>query len=103
MTEQDNEAQHIKCASCKCKYHNNDESIKDNFGFKRLGDRYKCCVKCRANRVAYYKANAGVLSDNQYTMYYVPCDRCGHKIYKYQMTRHIEICSQYYKPQDKRI
>ena len=46
MTENNNDDKHIKCTTCKCMYHNNDESIKDNFGFNRLGETYKCCVKC---------------------------------------------------------
>ena len=45
MAEQGDDT-YIKCSRCKCKYHNNDESIKDNFGFNRLGETYKCCVKC---------------------------------------------------------
>jgi hypothetical protein len=81
-------------------YHNNDESIKDNFGFKRLGERYKCCVKCRTIKKDYYKANAGVLCDNQYKMYYEPCEICNNKVYKYAMKRHMEVCRQYYKPRD---
>ena len=100
MTEQDKDDTHIKCVTCKCKYHNNDESIKDNFGFKRLGEMYKCCVKCRTKRKDYYKANAGVLCDNQYERYYEPCEICNHKVYKYSMKRHMEVCRQYYKPRD---
>ena len=38
---------YIKCSNCKCKYHNNDENIKDDFGYNRSGERFKCCVKCR--------------------------------------------------------
>ena len=65
MAEPDNDDKHIKCFKCKCKYLNHDESIKDNFGFKRLGDRYKCCVKCRTKAKDYYKANASEIGDNQ--------------------------------------
>ena len=42
MTEQ-----FVVCGRCSCKYHNNEESIKEHFGIKRLGERYKTCVKCR--------------------------------------------------------
>ncbi len=38
---------YITCSNCKCKYHNNDEYIKNDFGYNRLGERFKCCLKCR--------------------------------------------------------
>ena len=100
MAENSNDDTLIKCSRCKCKYHNNDESFKDNFGFKRLGDRYKSCVKCRTRAKDNYTANARDISDYQYNRYYVPCERCGYKIYKYQMTHHQDICSKYNKPRD---
>lgn len=37
----------ISCSRCHIKYHNTSESITKNFGYKRLGDRYKLCIKCR--------------------------------------------------------
>ena len=39
---------YVKCSKCKCKYHNKDDNIKEDFGYNRLGDRFKCCVKCGA-------------------------------------------------------
>ena len=45
----DNEEKYISCSRCKCKYHNTSESISKHFGYKRLGDRYKLCMKCRAS------------------------------------------------------
>ena len=48
MTEQ-----FVKCSRCACKYHNNEENIKQDFGFKRLGERYKLCVKCRDKHAGY--------------------------------------------------
>ena len=56
MAEQGNDT-YIKCSRCKCKYHNNDESISDNFGFNRLGKTYKCCVKCRNCKAQYQRYN----------------------------------------------
>ena len=44
---------YIKCSKCKCKYHNNDDNIKTDFGHNRLGERFKCCVKCRAREREY--------------------------------------------------
>jgi DNA polymerase-3 subunit alpha len=41
------EKQYIMCSKCKSKYHDNEEDVKEHFGYKRLGDRYKTCIKCR--------------------------------------------------------
>jgi len=41
--------EYIKCSNCKCKFINNDEHTKFDFGYNRLGKRFKCCVKCREN------------------------------------------------------
>jgi len=38
--------EYVKCAVCKCKYLN-ENSINENFGFNRLNQKYKSCVKCR--------------------------------------------------------
>ena len=38
---------HIKCMRCKCKYINDDDNIKNDFGYNRLNERFKTCVKCR--------------------------------------------------------
>ena len=38
---------YIKCSKCNCKYNNDDESIKTNFGYTRLNERFKTCCKCR--------------------------------------------------------
>ena len=37
----------IKCMGCNSKYINDDEHIKCDFDYNRLGDRNKSCVKCR--------------------------------------------------------
>ena len=37
----------LKCAVCKCKYIDDDEHIKVDFGYNILKERYKSCVKCR--------------------------------------------------------
>lgn len=39
----------INCSRCHSKYKNTQESISKYFGYKRLGDRYKLCMKCRSN------------------------------------------------------
>ena len=48
MTEQSETDKYIKCSKCKCKYINDDEHIKDDFGYNRLNERFKTCVKCRS-------------------------------------------------------
>ena len=53
MTEtnkMDNKEECISCSRCKRKYHNTSESIENNFGYKRLGDRYKLCINCRKSK-----------------------------------------------------
>ena len=47
MAEHSGEDKYIKCSKCKCKYINDDEHIKADFGYNRLNERYKTCVKCR--------------------------------------------------------
>ena len=40
MTEQHGEDKYIKCSRCKCKYINDDNNIKNDFGFTRLNERF---------------------------------------------------------------
>ena len=47
MTEDNRIDKYIKCSRCKCKYINDNEHIKHDFGYNRLEERYKTCVKCR--------------------------------------------------------
>ena len=47
MAEFSGEGKYIKCSKCKCKYINDEEHIKQDFGYHRLNVRYKCCMKCR--------------------------------------------------------
>jgi hypothetical protein len=48
MTEENNKDRYIICSNCKCKYINDEEHISKDFGYTRLEERYKTCVKCRA-------------------------------------------------------
>ena len=57
MTEQNGSDKHIKCSNCKCKFINDDEHIETDFGYNRLNERYKTCVRCRAKQRAYAEAN----------------------------------------------
>lgn len=47
MAEQNECDKYIKCSKCRCKYINDDEHIKKDFGYNRLEERFKTCVKCR--------------------------------------------------------
>ena len=47
MTEQGEADKYTKCSKCRCKYINDDEHIKKEFGYNRLEERFKTCVKCR--------------------------------------------------------
>ena len=53
MAEQSGSDKFIKCTNCKCKYINEPEHIKTDFGYSRLNERYKTCVKCRTRNNAY--------------------------------------------------
>ena len=46
MSEECGDIKYIKCSKCKCKYINDDEHIKSDFGFNRLNKIFKTCVKC---------------------------------------------------------
>ena len=36
MAEQSSDDKYIKCSRCSCKYHNNDDNIKNDVGHHRL-------------------------------------------------------------------
>ena len=47
MSGRSEQDKYIKCKGCKCKYINDEEHIKEDFGYNRLGEQLKSCVKCR--------------------------------------------------------
>ena len=55
MTERSEADKYIKCSKCRCKYINDDEHVKSDFGYNRLEERFKTCVKCRINNRSYSK------------------------------------------------
>ena len=55
MTEENNHDQYIVCSNCKCNYINDEEHINTDFGYTRLEERYKTCVKCRAKNKVHTK------------------------------------------------
>ena len=40
--------EYIICNKCQCKYTNDEEHIRTDFGYTRLEERYKTCKKCIA-------------------------------------------------------
>ena len=105
MTEQSESDKYIKCSKCKCKYINDDEHIKSDFGYKRLGEVYKSCVKCRDKRnqpnikeydKQYYENNKEKICEysRQYkekqrnNQVVIECEYCGNKIKSVYMKIH---------------
>ena len=71
MTENNSTETCIKCSRCKCKYINDDIHIKIDFGYNRLNERLKTCVKCRDN---------GKIKTT--------CSKCGFEVVKQLISRH---------------
>ena len=63
MTEQDSKDKYIKCSRCKCKYINDDNHNKTDFGYDRLNERYKTCVTCRERHKQYVSNNTEKIKD----------------------------------------
>ena len=55
MAEQDSKDKYIECSRRKMKQHNNDDRIKDHFGYNRLGEQLKTRTKFVEKRTKYYK------------------------------------------------
>ena len=47
MTEEGKNDNYIICSKCRSKYINDEEHIANDFGYTRLEERYKTCVRCR--------------------------------------------------------
>ena len=74
MAEQSEEPKYIICSKCHCKYINDEENIKIYFGHKRLGDRYKTCLKCRTRKPVISTSSSS--TDNELTkkVYDIRCN-----------------------------
>ena len=53
MAQTTNDMLYLSCTGCNLKFHNDDEHIKQDFGYDRLGRTYKSCVKCRERYAKY--------------------------------------------------
>ena len=62
MAEQNDTEKYIKCLRCKCKYLNDDEHIKTDFGHNRLNERFKTCNNCREKYKKHHKKNKNVIN-----------------------------------------
>ena len=73
MAEQSKQDKYIKCKGCKCKYINDEEHIKQDFGYNRLGEQLKTCVKCRdKNKKGKEKMKQQSIDTNEDKL----CNRC---------------------------
>ena len=61
MTEQGEVDKYVKCSKCRCKYINDDDHIKNDFGYNRLNQLFKTCTKCRTK--SNKKMNLNTLPD----------------------------------------
>ena len=79
MTEPSEESKYIKCSTCWCKYINDDEHVKQDFGYSKLEERFKTCVKCRGRSSKYkkvYQENRRGQFDPQIFEHHQFCTRC---------------------------
>ena len=112
MAEEGNEIKYLFCSRCNQKYHNNNENIDNDFGYNRLGERYKTCVKCRQYKLDnrekilqqnrerykdYYETNREEILQksknyremNKEKIYEkINCDTCGCLVCRHGMARH---------------
>ena len=97
--------EYIKCSRCHMKFINDDEHIKNDFGYNRLNERYKQCVRCRNNQANYRESHREEIN-KKYTEYYkenkeyiikktriyngeeVDCDVCGKTLTRHSFKKH---------------
>ena len=67
MAEESKNDKYVICSKCRCKYINDEENISNDFGYTRLEERYKTCVRCRArnkvNSKTYYNKHLGEIKE----------------------------------------
>ena len=78
----------IICNRCKHKYDINDDEIKIHFGYNKLNERLKCCVKCRnqckLQHKQYYQNNMDKIKEHgrEYGKFYYQNNKEQIKQYK---------------------
>jgi len=105
MAEESKTDKYIICSKCKSKYINDEEHISKDFGYTRLEERYKTCVRCRArNKVnckTYYNNHIDQVKErnNKYYQEHVEekkayfnmratCEYCGSEVAQANLARH---------------
>ena len=105
MAEESKTDKYIICSKCKSKYINDEEHITKDFGYTRLEERYKTCVRCRARN----KVNCKTQYDNHidqekernnkyreehleerrnYDKVRIACEYCGTEVAQTNLARH---------------
>ena len=75
---------------CHMKFINDDEHIKNDFGYNRLNERYKQCVRCRTKRTEYREAHRDELREKQKEYYYEHKEELNKKKMEYDKVYHSE-------------
>ena len=57
------------CSGCNKKYINDEEHIKQDFGYNRLTIRYKSCIQCKARYLKHRESHREERSENSKTYY----------------------------------
>ena len=130
MSEEGKNDKYIICSKCRSKYINDEEHINKDFGYTRLEERYKTCVRCRARskinnntflekhpekNKEYYEAhkeeakqyrdkNADRIKeyDRERDQIKVNCPNCNCETAKRKLNRHLQSqkCKSYVKPDE---
>ena len=72
------------------KFINDDEHIKIDFGYNRLNERYKQCVKCRSKKAEYREAHRDELREKQKEYYEANKEKLINKTMDYNKVYHNE-------------
>ena len=97
MAEENIKDKYIICSGCKSKYINDEEHISKDFGYTRLEERYKTCVKCKArnniNSKKYHEIHKEERNQNS---------KKYHEIHKEEIKQYREEHKEYFKEYNKR-
>ena len=101
MAEESKNDKYMMCSKCRSKYINDEEHISKDFGYTRLEEIYKTCVRCRekqkVNRKTYYESSKKCREEHkeerrEYDQIYgtirIMCGRCGSEVNKAQSAKH---------------
>ena len=104
---------YLFCSGCSMKYINDEEHIKQDFGYNRLNIRYKSCIQCQARylkyreshkeerrdySLIYYQDNKDIISENgriyrdnnkDKEKEKTKCNVCGSIVSHHGMVRHL--------------